>query len=100
MTADGSSSKLLQSALDDFIDSLTGGSFQRVDATADLEQARKVASTGAKLRSAISMARQLELQAAISSDVLSRNAKVALAYMNENLGPEAEATTSRTTSHK
>jgi hypothetical protein len=86
------SQQLLQQALDDFIDALTGGSFQSATATADLDQVRKVASTGAILRAAISTARQLELREAISSDILSRSASAAVTYLNENLGPEDKQT--------
>jgi len=82
------SQTLLQQALDDFIDALTGGSFQSKSSAPDLEQVRKVASSGAKLRAAISTARQLELREAISSDILSRSAAAAASYLNENLGPE------------
>jgi hypothetical protein len=89
-TAGSDGQKLLQSSFDNFIDALTGGSFQSSEAEPDLEQVRKVASAGGELRASISMARQIELRQAISSDILSRSSAVAFAYMTENLGPRSE----------
>lgn len=73
-------------ALDDFIDSLTGGTFQNSKAVADLEQARKIAAAGAKLRTTLATARQVELRRAIDSDPLSRGWRRGMDYMNENMG--------------
>jgi len=86
----GPSRNLLQSALDDFISVLTGGSFQSSAADADLDQARLVASAGAALRAAIAKARHLELEDAVKSDVLSRSADRLRLYLNENMGVESE----------
>jgi hypothetical protein len=86
--ADCPSRDLLQSRLDDFVDALTGGSFQSVDASADLDQARKVAATGARLRASISTARQTQLRIAITADPFSKIAAKVGDYMTENLGPE------------
>ena len=82
--------KYLVDSLDDFIDSLTGGSFQSLNASPDLEQARKIAASGAKLRTAIAHARHLELNEDIDGDPLSRAWKRSLAYMNENVGVDSE----------
>jgi len=79
--------KPLEAALDDFIDALTGGTFGSASCAADLPQVRKVASTGARLRSAISTARQLELKEAVDADVLARSTRAALAYAREDQGP-------------
>lgn len=86
----GESRSVLQRALDDFIDSLTGGSFKSAEATPDLDQARKISSAGAKLRSTISAARHLELAAAVKSDVFSRSSQAAIAYLTANMGPEPD----------
>jgi hypothetical protein len=72
---------VLENRLDDFIDALTGGSFESTAATADVEQVRRVATTSAALRAALSTARQQELSAAIDKDVLARFVK----YMKEAL---------------
>lgn len=86
-SADTSASrKLLEDALDNFINALTGGSFQARTGDADVGQARVIAATGGKLRATIATARQGELEDAISADLLSRNWKTAWAYMNKEMG--------------
>jgi hypothetical protein len=78
--------KLLENALDDFISVLTGGSFQAGAGDADVAQARAVSAAGGKLRASIAMARQRELEAAVSSDIVSRNWQRASTYMSEPMG--------------
>lgn len=62
----------IERILDDFIDALTGGSFQNKKAKADVAQARKIASVGAELRVTLAKARQTDLQAEIARDPLSQ----------------------------
>lgn len=83
---ESTSGKLLEDSLDNFISALTGGSFQATTGNADVVQARSVAAAGGKLRAAISTARQHELEAAVSADLLSRNWLRLKIYMNEPMG--------------
>jgi hypothetical protein len=82
----GNSRSLLEEALDDFIDALTGGSFQAREGGPDVPQARAVAAKGGKLRAAIARARQRELESAITADLLSRNWTKVRAYMSQEMG--------------
>lgn len=81
-----SSQKVLEDALDHFISTLTGGSFQVTSGGSDVAQARAVAAAGGKLRASISTARQRELEDAVSADILSRYWLRLRRYMEEPLG--------------
>lgn len=85
-TGNRETQKLLEDALDNFISALTGGSFQASIGEPDVAQARAIAAAGGKLRASIATARQRELEAAVSADLLSRNWKRASTYMNEQMG--------------
>lgn len=86
-SADSSESrKMLEDALDSFIAVLTGGSFQASSGDSDVAQARAVSATGGKLRASIATARQRELEAAVSADILSRSWNSTWGYMGQQMG--------------
>lgn len=85
----------VEDALADLIDALTGGSFQSATAAEDIKQARKVATSGARLRVALSTLRQNELRAAIDADVVSRHLAPVRDYLMVNTGVDRERSQAR-----